>query len=105
MFAQEHRGHCETLLANAENAMVELAIPSFCLGEPLETLRRRHSDRRNVQNALQNEVRQLRRVTDYRTDPDDVDLTINLFTRSATEDLERLQRYYHSITEAATLTP
>ncbi len=103
VFAQEDREHCETLLDGAESGTFELAIPSYCLGEPLETLGRRHSDRRRVQNALQQEVRQLRRVTEYRTDLDDVDLTVNLFARSATEDLDRLQKYYRRIIRAATL--
>lgn len=103
VFAQEDREHCETLFDGAESGTFELAIPSYCLGEPLETLGRRHSDRRRVQNALQQEVRQLRRVTEYRTDLDDVDLTVNLFARSATEDLDRLQKYYRRIIRAATL--
>lgn len=95
VFAQEDREHCETLLDGAESGTFELAIPSYCLGEPLETLGRRHSDRRRVQNALQQEVRQLRRVTEYRTDLDDVDLRQSVRSkrhrgsRSAAEEIGR----------------
>ena len=104
VFAQQQREQCETLLDGAADATFELAIPSYCLGEPLETLGRRHRTRRELQDTLQREVSQLRRVTQYRNDLDDVDLTVSLFARSAIEDRERLERYYRRIGAEARLT-
>lgn len=105
VFAQEGSERCETLLEHAVKGDFELVIPSYCLGEPLETLVRRHRDRQDAQDRLQREVRQLRRVSAYRADLSDIDSAVGLFTRSAIEDLDRLQKYYEWIAAVATLIP
>lgn len=105
VFAQEQSTHCEALLEAAENGSTELVVPSFCLGEPLETLGRRHRDRRALQERLQQEFTQLRRVSQYDQSLSDIDLAVSLFARSAREDVERLERFYLRLVDAAVLAP
>lgn len=61
VFAQESRNDCERILVLAEQQRVGLVLPAFCLAEPLETLGRRHQERRRLQEGIQKELRQLRR--------------------------------------------
>ena len=64
-FAQQQHEHCLKLLELCESGELDLAVPAYCLAEPLETLGRRHKDRRELQGRLQQELRQLRRTVDY----------------------------------------
>jgi predicted nucleic acid-binding protein len=56
VFSQEQSAACEELLAAGENGVFELVLPSYCLGEPLETLRRRHKERQRLQEGVQTEL-------------------------------------------------
>jgi hypothetical protein len=56
VFSQQRNVECEQLLEGAEAGVFELVLPSFCLGEPLEAIRRRHSERRQLQERVQIEL-------------------------------------------------
>lgn len=105
VFAQEQSGDCRRLLAAAERGRILLALPVFCLAEPLATLVRRHNDRRRLQDGLQNEISQLRRSEHYREALQHVDLAAALFTRSAQEDVARLEELYRRLSESCRLAP
>ena len=105
VFAQDHRDQCEDLLTAAEQGVIELVIPAYCLGEPFETLGRRHRGRLRLQDELQSEIKQLRRVVEYDELLGEADATVGLFARSAREDVERLDRYYQRICAVAVLAP
>lgn len=52
---------CERLLTLAESGSLELAVPAFCLVEPLWTLGHRRGQRQRLKESLDQELRQLRR--------------------------------------------
>lgn len=54
---QEEKDLCDRLLVAAAEGAVELVLPAFCIAEPLDTLGRRHKDRRRLQVGLQDEIR------------------------------------------------
>ncbi|WP_217429931.1 hypothetical protein [Rugamonas rubra] len=60
-FMQEENAECEGILQLAEAGVVQLAMPAFSVGEPYETLVRRHRERRALANKLTDELKQLRR--------------------------------------------
>jgi len=63
---QEDSTSCEAILQLAETGAIMLAVPAFSLGEPYETLVRRHRERRLLAGALAGEMTQLRRSTAYK---------------------------------------
>ena len=62
---QEESASCEAILQLAENGAIKLAMPAFSLGEPYETLVRRHGERRGLVSKLESEFKQLRRSSPY----------------------------------------
>lgn len=103
---QEERELCERLLSAAAEGAVQLVLPAFCIAEPLETLGRRHRDRRQLQLGLQAELTQLRRSEAYSeelTQADDV--IVSLLVRSREEDVERLESLYSRVVDACVLAP
>jgi predicted nucleic acid-binding protein len=103
VLSQKHSAECEQLLVAAESESVELAIPSYCLGEPLETIGRRHRERRRLQEGVQTELRQLRRNREYREAIHEARDITNLFARSAQEDADRIEHFYRRLARAADL--
>lgn len=97
VFAQEARHECERVLELAEQQAIEVVLPAFSLAEPLETLGRRHGNRRQLQQGLQRELGQLRRSDHYREEIRGADLTADLLARSAQEDLSRLEAFYRRL--------
>jgi hypothetical protein len=82
-----------------------LALPAFCLAEPLDTLGRRHKERRQLQEGIQKEVHQLRRSDHYREALQDVDLAATLFALSAQQDVARMERLYRRLAKTGHLVP
>lgn len=104
VLAQEQSEYCENLLQAAEAGDIELVLPSFCLGEPLETLGRRHRERGRLQGLLQEEINQLRRVAEYANVLADAEDIQGLFRVSAQEDSSRLEQFYLRLADTAVLT-
>lgn len=105
VFAQESRHECEQILVLAEGQVIELVLPAFCLAEPLQTLGRRHQNRKQLQDGIQHELVQLRRSDHYRDEVGDADMTAALLARSAQEDLSRLETFYRRLGTACSFVP
>jgi predicted nucleic acid-binding protein len=104
-FAQQQRGRCANLLELSEQRTLDLAIPAFCLAEPLETLGRRHKERRQLQLRLQQTLRQLRRSDEYVEAVRQVDEATQLFVRSRIDERRRLEEVIRRVTATAVLIP
>lgn len=105
VFSQQRNVECEKLLEGAEAGVFALVLPSYCLGEPLETIGRRHSERRHLQERVQTELRQLERSAEYSEAVQEAHAVTELFARSTQEDRDRLDLVYRRVSGAAQLEP
>lgn len=64
-FQQEQCTSCEQILLLCEAGYGQLVIPAYCLAEPHEKLSRQARNRREIQQALNVELRQLSRTPSY----------------------------------------
>ncbi len=64
-FEQEQYASCEQILQLCETQQSKLIIPAYSLAEPHEKLSRQARSRRELQQLLDNELRQLSRTTSY----------------------------------------
>lgn len=64
-FFQEQHSQCQTLLGHAEAGRVQLAIPAFSIGECLERIVRRTTQRKMIQATVGTEIRELERSLPY----------------------------------------
>jgi predicted nucleic acid-binding protein len=64
-FEQEQCSSCEQILQLCEAGKVKLIIPAYSLAEPHEKLSRQARSRRELQQSLDAELRQLLRTTSY----------------------------------------
>jgi predicted nucleic acid-binding protein len=105
VLAQDDKELCSDLLAATEAGDFEFVLPTFCLAEPIDTLVRRHKERRRLQEGIENEAMQLRRTSEYQEALRDVDAATALLARSTSEDLDRLESSYLRIAGTAQLAP
>ncbi len=104
-FKQGQHDACEQILGYAEEGVLSLLIPAYCLAEPYETLGRRHRTRRRLQQEIQTELTQLRRSARYVKTAQQVDLAASLFAVSAEEDRAKLEATVRRVVRAAELIP
>lgn len=62
---QEQSASCQTICSLAETQKIELAIPAYALVEPLETLHRHHSRRKQIKQYTEEQLTLLRRSEGY----------------------------------------
>jgi predicted nucleic acid-binding protein len=60
-YLQEEHEACESILKLAEKRQIGLAVPAFCLTEPLESWVRRERERRGFRNQFSRQMRELTR--------------------------------------------
>jgi predicted nucleic acid-binding protein len=65
---QEEETHCQHLLELARQDKCSLALPAYCIAEPLDTLTRRSSERHSFVQRLDADLRLLGRSVSYRED-------------------------------------
>lgn len=61
VFQQEQLASCEQILQLCEAGLAQLVIPAYSLAEPHEKLTRQAKNRRDLQQLLDTELRQLAR--------------------------------------------
>lgn len=105
VFSQQRNADCEQLLEGARSGEYTMVVPSYCLGEPLETIGRRHSVRRDLQERVQTELGQLERSAEYREAVAEARAVTELFARSTSEDRNRLEIVYRRLISVAQLEP
>ena len=62
---QEQSASCMEILRLGESGRIRLIIPGYCLTEPLDTILRRHKDRKRLRLELDAELQQLARTIPY----------------------------------------
>ncbi len=72
VFQQQQSASCELILQLCEAGRAQLVVPAYSLAEPHEKLIRQANNRRELQKALQIELKQLVRTTPYTTRIDSI---------------------------------
>lgn len=91
---QEKSDSCENILQLAEGGAIRIATPAFSLGEPYETLVRRHRERRLLAVSVAKEIAQLRRCTHYKERVKNADALHDLLDESGTQEQNVSIRHY-----------
>ena len=92
VFQQEQFVSCEQILQLSEAGRIKLAIPAYSLAEPHEKLNRQAKSRREIQQILDTELRQLARTASYTTRINSIQDIANLLVQS---NLDESQRFVH----------
>lgn len=85
-FLQEQHSSCNNILNLCEQNCIELILPAYSLVEPIETLQRRQTKRRKIQQDLKSELKQITRSISFSDQSDDLHRFTGLLTQSADED-------------------
>ncbi|QYF94650.1 hypothetical protein KY495_05490 [Massilia sp. PAMC28688] len=101
---QDDSEPCERILQLAERGVIKIAIPAFSLGEPYETLVRRHRERRVLALAVAKEMNQLARSTPYR-ERENADALLGVLNESVVQETERLNAVLSRLVDMATILP
>jgi predicted nucleic acid-binding protein len=104
-FVQDEREKCERILELCESGRAALVLPAFCLAESYEMLGRRAKRRRQIENDLKEELRQLERSEPYKDEIDALRGVTGLLVRSAAEDDRRLTAVLERTSRIAAIIP
>ncbi|MGZ8216017.1 PIN domain-containing protein [Methylomagnum sp.] len=104
-FAQEQWQSCDNILSDAECGKIRLVLPSYCLAEPLEKLKRQEAKRRQLQNDLKIELKQLKRTSPYESRIDGIQDIADLLVQSSEEERKRFANYRDRLLSAAEVIP
>lgn len=89
VFQQEQSLSCEHILQFCEAGQAHLIIPAYSLAEPHEKLPRQAKSRRDLQQSLDTELRQLARTTSYTTRIASIQDIARLLIQSNEEEQQR----------------
>ena len=93
VFQQEQLVSCEQILQLSEAGRIKLAIPAYSLAEPHEKLSRQAKSRREIQQILDTELRQLARTASYTTRINSIQDIANLLVQSNKDESQRFVHY------------
>jgi predicted nucleic acid-binding protein len=88
-FEQEQCRSCEEILALCEAGQATLILPAYSLAEPHEKLTRQSRDRRELQQQLEAELRQLSRTASYASRIQSIQDIASLLVQSNEEERHR----------------
>ena len=86
VFAQEQWQDCERVLTICASGSATLHLPAYCLAEPHEKLTRQARNRRELQQRLDAELRQLARTASYKARIESIQNIAGLLAQSNDED-------------------
>lgn len=92
-FEQEQAESCDKILRFCEAGRADLVIPAYSLAEPHEKLVRQERHRRNLQQLLNNELRQLSRTASYSNRIKSIQDLANLMIQSNEDEQQRFIHY------------
>lgn len=92
-FEQEQSASCEQILQLCEAEQTKLFIPAYNLAEPHEKLSRQSKSRRELQQSLDTELRQLSRTASYASRIQSIQDIANLIVQSNEEERNRFTQY------------
>src|SRR5947199_5754694 len=87
---QEQSASCLEILRLGESGHIRLIIPGYCLTEPLDTILRRHKDRKRLRLELDAELQQLARTIPYQERLRGFREATSILLESAGHESERL---------------
>ncbi|MBW4695475.1 MAG: DUF4935 domain-containing protein [Lyngbya sp. HA4199-MV5] len=88
-FEQEQCSSCEQILQLCEAGKVKLIVPAYSLAEPHEKLSRQARSRRELQQSLETELRQLLRTAPYASRIKSIQNIASLMIQSNEEERHR----------------
>jgi predicted nucleic acid-binding protein len=91
-FEQEQCSSCDQILQLCEAGQVKLIIPAYSLAEPHEKLTRQSRNRRELQQLLDAELRQLSRTASYASRIKSIQDIASLMVQSNEEERIRFDR-------------
>jgi predicted nucleic acid-binding protein len=100
-FQQEQFESCEQILQLCEAERVQLVIPAYSLSEPHEKLNRQAKIRRDLQQGLDAELRQLSRTASYTSRISNIQDIANLLVQSNEEERQRFVQYRERLLQSA----
>ena len=100
-FQQEQFESCEQILQLCEAGLVQLVIPAYSLSEPHEKLNRQAKIRRDLQQGLDAELRQLSRTASYRSRISNIQDIANLLVQSNEQERQRFVQYRERLLRSA----
>jgi predicted nucleic acid-binding protein len=92
-FQQEQFTSCEKILQLCEAGQAQLVIPAYSLAEPHEKLSRQANNRRDLQQMLDAELRQLGRTASYVNRLKSIQDIASLLLQSNEEERQRFVAY------------
>ncbi len=90
-FRQEQYSSCDNILSLCEQNRIDLILPAYSLVEPIETLHRRKNRRKELQQDLSAELKQITRSSTFTDQSDDLYRFPVFLTQSAQEDTENFE--------------
>ncbi len=105
VFDQEQHTSCEQVLDLCETERAHLVIPAYCLAEPHEKLTRQARSRRELQQNLEAELRQLARTTSYATRIGSIQDIASLLVQSNEEEKQRFIYFRNRLANIAEIIP
>jgi predicted nucleic acid-binding protein len=93
VFQQEQFVSCEQILQLSEAGRIKLVVPAYSLAEPHEKLSRQAKSRREIQQVLDTELRQLARTTSYTARINSIQDIANLLVQSNKDESQRFVQY------------
>ncbi len=105
VFQQEQEQSCKDILALCKSGTIRLVIPAYSLAEPHEKLFRQNRKRKEIQQFLENELKQLSRSTTYQKRLEDISNISTLLIQSNEEETQRLFEYRHQLLHIANIIP
>jgi predicted nucleic acid-binding protein len=105
VFQQEQAASCEQILLLCEAGNASLIIPAYSLAEPHEKLTRQASNRKDLQQVLEAELRQLVRTAAYATRINSIQDIASLLVQSNEEEKQRFTHYRDRLLHVAEIVP
>lgn len=93
VFQQEQFVNCEQILQLCETGRIKLVVPAYSLAEPHEKLSRQAKSRRDLQQVLDTELRQLARTASYTTRINSIQDIASLLVQSNKDERQRFVQY------------
>ncbi|WP_017746607.1 PIN domain-containing protein [Scytonema hofmannii] len=93
VFQQEQFVSCEQILQLSEAGRIKLIMPAYSLAEPHEKLSRQAKSRKDLQQVLDTELRQLARTSSYTTRINSIQDIASLLVQSNKDEHQRFVEY------------
>jgi len=104
-FQQEQWVSCEQILQLCQTGQAKLIIPAYSVAEPHEKLNRQSKSRRDLQQSLDSELRQLSRTIPYQSRIKSIQDIASLLMQSNTEEQQRFIDYRERIVTTGEIIP